>query len=98
MKISRIVERLVLAVPVRPAPPAVVRSWVDLASCRGRDTAFWFAPVGSFESAVAVAVCRSCEVRTECLRAALVEEIGVPAVRRYGVRGGVIGAERARLP
>lgn len=41
--------------------------------------------------------CGNCPVRLGCLTAALDEEKGLPALARFGVRGGMTSAERARL-
>jgi hypothetical protein len=74
----------------------VMSDWRERAACRGRDPAWWFS--GSpFEQAVALRVCASCPVRTECLRAALAEEEGLRAVDRFGVRRGLAPRQRARL-
>jgi hypothetical protein len=61
-----------------------VASWVEQAGCRDMPTRLWFASK-PLELAVAPAICRSFEVRSECLREALAVEGGSPYV--YGVRG-----------
>jgi hypothetical protein len=71
----------------------VTSSWVQLAACRGHDTRLWFS-TDRFDQAVAVAVCRRCPVRVQCLAEAVkLEADGQP----FGVRGGLTAAERALL-
>jgi Transcription factor WhiB len=72
-----------------------VSDWRERAACRGRDPTWWFG--SPFEQAVALRVCASCPVRIECLYAALVEEDGLRAAERFGVRGGMVPDQRARM-
>jgi WhiB family redox-sensing transcriptional regulator len=80
--------------PVDRSTPA--GSWVELAACRHRDTRFWFSTPASFETRVAVAVCRSCPVRGECLEQALRWE-AVTDGPRFGIFGGLTPTERVTL-
>src|SRR4051794_38068927 len=82
--------RLVSAVAVSST------SWLELAGCRGRPTAWWYPRLGdAFTAAVAKTVCRSCPVRAECLADAIaVEADGFV----FGIRGGLNAAERRALP
>lgn len=69
-------------------------SWRTDAACAGQSTDWWFSDDG-FERAVAVSICRTCPVKTECLTEAFAEETGW--VPRYGVRGGVTASGRAAI-
>lgn len=65
-------------------------SWPSRAACRGDDPELWF-PVGTAEpDPLAVAVCMSCPVRTECLEWALAH----PKLASDGVWGGASQEER----
>ena len=69
-----------------PAPP----HWTELARCAEVDPESFFAEKGA-STRQAKAVCRSCEVRAECLEDALRRD------ERYGVFGGLSERERRRL-
>lgn len=73
-----------------PSQPPADRSWLELAACRGKPSSWWFATT-SFETAVAVQICKGCEVKERCLSSALVEEADG---RRFGIRGGKLASER----
>jgi WhiB family redox-sensing transcriptional regulator len=79
------------------AAPAPVRreerrrtSWADAAACKSMPTALWFAPDDTSQR-IALALCRGCPVRADCLAAAVAEEAGQP---RWGIRGGRTAAQR----
>lgn len=67
--------------------------WWEEGACVGMDTMLFY-PEYSAEPAKALAVCRLCPVRQECLEAALEEEIGTQPV---GIRGGLLANERLKL-
>jgi len=83
----------------RPRP-----GWKDRAVCVGAEEPdLWF-PDGIRGSAFivqvaqAAAVCHNqCPVRIDCLRAAMRNEEGLSAKYRFGVHGGLTGAQRAAL-
>ena len=65
-----------------PAPDA--DHWRDSAACRGNDTAAWFDRTRRAEAA-AVAVCKQCPVRAQCLDYGKAEQWGVwGGVPRWG--------------
>lgn len=66
--------------------------WQERAACAGTDEALWF----SKNPARARKICGRCPVRPECLYDALQHE--TPGARRHGIRGGLTGPERNRLP
>lgn len=76
---------------VHPRP-----EWRDRAACLGKPMAWWYGD--QFMSRVAVAVCKSCPVRRECLADALDEEGGGGSrIERHGIRGGMTPPQRAAL-
>lgn len=75
-----------------PAPRELAHGpWRQSASCRGRDVEWWFAKPTSARSRAAVAVCRACPVRRECLAAGLLYR------EEFGVWGGVNHLQRRPL-
>lgn len=68
-------------------------AWRDDAACRGCPTAWWF-DGDAFSITVAVAICRRCQVRDDCLEDALTSE---SSYDRDGIRGGYTARERDRL-
>lgn len=68
-----------------------MHEWQHEARCRGLDPALFF---DAEEVEAARACCASCPVAVPCLLDALVTE---PAGVRYGIRGGLLGAERGDL-
>ncbi len=68
------------------APPA----WQDLALCAQTDPEAFFPEKGG-STREAKRVCRSCEVRAECLEYALEHD------ERFGIWGGLSERERRRL-
>ena len=69
-----------------PKPP----DWTDLALCAQADPEAWFPEKGG-TTKPAKQICRTCEVRTECLEYALVNDI------RFGVWGGFSERERRKM-
>lgn len=70
-------------------------SWVEDAACRDHPTS-WFFPGRGDDLAVqvALAICRTCPVRQDCLTDALARE---DSQTRSGIVGGMTVSERARL-
>lgn len=64
--------------------------WESEAACRGMEPALFF-PTVEAEVAEALAVCRVCPVRQECLEWALSTR------ERHGIWGGTTEQERRRL-
>jgi hypothetical protein len=71
----------------------LVPRWHRYARCKGRLDLFFARD--ELSRRIAVKVCEGCGVRRECLAAAMSEE--ADAERRYGIRGGLLPAERAAL-
>lgn len=71
-------------------------SWREEAACAGKPLWLMFP---SFKEDVpeAVAVCKKCRVRGECLDAALEEEGSAGAPYRFGIRGGLTPEEREKV-
>lgn len=67
-----------------------IPAWQDLALCAEVGDDFWFPEKGG-STLPAKQVCRSCEVRAECLEYALTHE------EQFGVYGGLSERERRRL-
>ena len=65
-------------------------SWLDSALCAQTDPEAFFPEKGG-STREAKKVCRSCEVRTECLEYALEHD------ERFGIWGGLSERERRRL-
>jgi WhiB family redox-sensing transcriptional regulator len=78
--------------PLEPAEPPEDLSWQDLALCAEVGDDFWFPEKGG-STREAKRVCRSCEVRAECLAYALEHE----DAGRFGIWGGFSERERRRL-
>jgi WhiB family redox-sensing transcriptional regulator len=73
---------------VQPRP-----NWFDRAACKGEDPAWWH-PDGTdnqTRAAKAVAICRRCPVRQDCLEHALAND------EWLGVWGGTQPSERHRI-
>lgn len=66
-----------------------VGAWWDSAACKGRGDLFY--ATDQFSQRLAVAVCRSCAVRAECLADAMATE---PPGPRFGVIGGLTAEQR----
>ncbi|MEU9861297.1 WhiB family transcriptional regulator [Streptomyces sp. NPDC047971] len=75
-----------------PAPR--LTDWHEQAACAGEDTDLWFGQL--HKTRPALDTCARCPVRAECLHDALTYES--PGATRYGIRGGLHGPERNRLP
>ncbi|MFB7228479.1 WhiB family transcriptional regulator [Streptomyces fimicarius] len=72
-----------------------------LAACLGCNTDTWF-PEGQTKTAnaertKAKTTCLRCPIRDACLEAALIEERGLGASSRHGIRGGKSGKQRFEL-
>lgn len=80
---------LLLQVVMSPADLAELE-WQDQALCAEVDPELFFVEKGA-PTAPAKRVCRSCEVRSECLEYALDHQ------ERWGVWGGLSERERRRL-
>jgi WhiB family transcriptional regulator, redox-sensing transcriptional regulator len=65
-------------------------SWQDLARCAETDPEAYFPDKGG-STREAKRVCRSCEVRAECL------EYAIETDQRFGVWGGLSERERRKL-
>ncbi len=76
--------------PVEPAEPQVDLGWQDRALCAEVDPEIFFPEKGGSTRA-AKSVCRSCEVRAECLEFALEHD------ERFGIYGGKSERERRQL-
>ena len=72
--------------------------WELEAVCRTTDADLWYPALGQ-SNEPALALCRRCPVRAECLEAAMAEEHpGNPRrVPRWGIRGAKTAQERAQL-
>lgn len=84
-------------------------SWHTDAACAGMDPDIFYPndpqPIGRPTNpakpdgyAQARTVCGRCPVRDQCLQDAMTEESGQGAHNRHGMRGGLTGDERYRLP
>lgn len=79
----------------RPRGRVVTETWRAQAACRDMPTAMFFPPANlRAELAAALAVCKPCPVKGECLRDALTIE----AALDDGVRGGTTARARSRMP
>ena len=74
-------------------------TWREKAACIGLDTEMFYAHEGhpnprkrSASASHALAVCRACDVRPQCLDAALTE----PGPQ-HGIRGGTYAKDRTRM-
>jgi WhiB family redox-sensing transcriptional regulator len=65
-------------------------SWFERARCRGASNSVFY-PQRGVPSASALAMCRSCEVRVECLEYALEND------EEFGIWGGLSERERRKL-
>lgn len=75
-------------------------SWTRYAECREYPTELFFSDEqGSLaeQKRVQQIACGPCPVRRQCLAAALWEERGLSKNNRFGVRGGLMAYERAKL-
>lgn len=73
-----------------PSRPAIDDAWRADAACRGWPIEWWF-PGKGIAATRGKAICATCEVREQCLQAALAEEVEGFA---SGVRGGLNARER----
>ena len=74
----------------------VKQSWRDRRACRKYPT-WLFYDDSDVADSEALLVCARCPVRAQCLNQALIEEKGIAAELRFGVRGGTLSHERATL-
>ena len=80
------------AFPLEPAEPLEIPAWQDQALCAEVDPDLHFPEKGG-STREAKRVCRSCEVRAECLAYALEHE----DTGRFGIWGGTSERERRAL-
>ncbi len=66
------------------------RPWESEAACRGMDASVFF-PSADADASEALAICRVCPVRQECL------DWAVSTRERFGVWGGTTEQERRRI-
>jgi WhiB family redox-sensing transcriptional regulator len=66
------------------------RPWMVFAACREQDPDLFF-PQTKEEAERAIAICRTCPVRSEC------REYSLEAAERFGVWGGLTEKQRLRL-
>jgi WhiB family redox-sensing transcriptional regulator len=69
------------------APVTDERPWVVFSACRDKDPDIFF-PATKEESDVAISICLTCPVRSECLAYAL------EARERFGIWGGLTDKKR----
>ena len=79
-------------------------SWRERAACHGEDTELWF-PTDRYDrrgldspdtrASIALGICATCPVATQCLEAAMREETALSG--RWGIRGGLTAYQRADL-
>lgn len=69
---------------------ALTRSWRRLARCLGADADLWF-PIEQDGGGEAIAICRECPVRIDCLGWALDHD------ERQGIWGGVSARQRQQM-
>ena len=74
----------------------VKQPWRRGAACRHYPTWLFYEETIDAERECQL-ICSGCPVRAQCLQQALVEEGAAPAIDRYGVRGGLLPNERAKL-
>jgi WhiB family redox-sensing transcriptional regulator len=84
------VSRYLREALVEPAEAPEDLRWQDAALCAEVDPEIFFVEKGG-STAPAKRVCRSCEVRAECLQYALDHD------ERFGIYGGLSERERRRL-
>lgn len=71
--------------------------WQDAATCRTLPPTWWDPDADTTHTPVAIAICRECPVREQCLRAAMRDERGAQAHDRGCIWGGYLPEERADL-
>lgn len=88
---ARSLRRAVSPLPWRTLKPTP--DWFDRAACKGKDPGMWH-PDGLghlTQASKAIAICRRCPVRIDCLEHALAEDEGI------GIWGGLQPSERLRI-
>jgi transposase-like protein len=72
--------------------------WIERAACRDMDPGVFQADEPEYDEKLALATCNDlCPVREKCLTATLNAEGTADARRRYGIFGGMLPGDRARL-
>ncbi|EGJ77725.1 putative transcription factor WhiB [Streptomyces sp. Tu6071] len=71
-----------------------VQPWYDRAACLGVDTEYFYPSRSGEAEKAALALCRICPVRAECLAD---EEATDSPYGLWGIRGGLTAAERTKL-
>lgn len=87
MRIDRLPDVDLGGLPADPTPPDF---WQDRAACFGIEPDVFF-PITENEAGPALAFCRTCPIREECLAWALKN------AERFGVWGGMTEQQRRRL-
>jgi len=87
VRIERYPDVDLTTLPIDPMPPDF---WQDRAACFGIDPDVFF-PISEEEAGPALAYCRSCRIREDCLAWALKNG------ERYGVWGGLTEQQRRRI-
>ncbi|WP_046508014.1 WhiB family transcriptional regulator [Streptomyces odonnellii] len=67
------------------------------AACRDMDVDLWFREADQADTRLALSTCSGCEIRIECLEAAMDEEKGKGYQMRHGIRGGLTKGQRHDL-
>lgn len=80
----------------RPRVNETTHDWIKQASCADILDPEIFYPGRNETSSLAKKFCAQCPVQQLCLDAAMGEEEGLTLSRRFGIRGGLTAAERAR--
>lgn len=81
--------------PARDLPNP--NAWYDNAACLEHDSETFYPTEMNLNGAhQAISICEGCEVRLECLTAALQEE-KIAFGRRHGIRGGLTPTQRMQL-
>lgn len=70
-------------------PWADSHAWADGAICAQVDPDLFFTDTPGGSTVAGRRICAGCPAREACLTAALAEEEGLAADRRYGIRGGL---------
>ncbi|ALF00384.1 WhiB family transcription factor [Mycobacterium phage Archie] len=72
-------------------------SWRELAACQFIDPELFFPNKGGSADAPKRVCNTMCDVREQCLEAAMREEYGLSKTHRFGVRGGLVPNARYAL-
>ncbi len=93
---SGVMTTAYLALVTGAIASADAEPWEDRALCAQTDPEAFFPEKGG-STREAKRVCRSCEVRAECLEFALAHSDGPYGFGRFGIWGGTSDQERRRL-